>query len=172
MNARRGPMFAVFGLGALLLLIALVSAWTGAHRLTQRDDQASEAKAAAVAFVQAYGTFDAQSAASYTPRLASLTSGDLHQALIAARVDPTASAQQASMSVETTNASVTSLSREAATVSVLATQRRAQLEPVSGTRSEEVVEQQVACRLVRLGGRWLVVEFRLVSQAADSARPR
>ena len=60
--------------------------------------------------------------------------------------------------------SVSSLAAGAATATVWATVHRRWLDPASGRLAEAQVRQQVSCRLAREDGRWLVVEFRLLSE--------
>ncbi len=59
---------------------------------------------------------------------------------------------------------VTALSEDGATASVTAEQLRRGTDPASGRLTEERVLQRVACRLEKEGGRWLVAEFRLLSE--------
>ena len=64
----RGPMVALVGMAGLLLVLAIISGWRGASRLTSRSDDTKAVEQAATAFVEAYGTFDFRDPESYQER--------------------------------------------------------------------------------------------------------
>jgi len=160
----RGAMVAVVGLAGLLLVMALVSGWQGTTRLTSRGDDTAAVEEAAGGFVEAYGTFDFRDQESYRQRLLPVTTGPLREAINSSQVDPVAVGQQRTTTTRVVAVQVTSLSQDQATASVTAEQVSRSVDPASGGLVEEEVVQQVACRLVREGGQWLVAEFRLLSE--------
>jgi hypothetical protein len=160
----RGAMVALVGLAGLLLVLAVVSGWQGTSRLTDRSDETAAVEKAARSFVEAYGTFDFRDPGSYRERLLTLTTGSVREALAMSRVDPVALGQQRTMTTQVVAVEVTALSEGGATASVTAEQLRRGTDPASGQLTEERVLQRVACRLVREEGRWLVAEFRLLSE--------
>ncbi len=162
----RGAMLALAGLAGLLLVLAVVSGWQGTTRLTDRSDETAAVKEAARSFVEAYGTFDFRDPGSYRERLLTLTTGTVREAVAASEVDPVALGQQRTMTARVVAVEVTALSEDGATASVTAEQLRRSTEPTSGRLTEERVVQRVACRLAREGERWLVAEFRLLSEEA------
>ena len=85
-------------------------------------------------------------------------------AVAASQVDPVALGQQRTMTTRVLAVEVTALSEDGATASVTAEQLRRGTDPASGRLTEERVLQRVACRLDKEGGRWLVAEFRLLSE--------
>ncbi|MDO8611524.1 MAG: hypothetical protein Q7R32_01715 [Dehalococcoidia bacterium] len=160
----RGAMLALAGLAGLLLVMAMVSGWQGTSRLTGRGDDARGVEETAQAFVEAYGTFDFRDPNSYRERLLTLTTGTVRAAVAASQVDPVALGQQRTMTTRVVSVQVTALSDDEATTSVTAEQLRRGTDAASGRLTEERVLQRVACRLVREGDRWLVAEFRLLSE--------
>lgn len=160
----RGAMLALAGLAGLLLVMAVVSGWQGTSRLTGRGDDARAVEETAQAFVEAYGTFDFRDPGSYRERLLTLTTGTVRAAVAASQVDPVALGQQRTMTARVVAVEVTALSDDEATASVTAEQLRRGTDPASAGLTEERVLQRVACRLVREGDRWLVAEFRLLSE--------
>ncbi len=164
MTGGRGAMVALVGLAGLLLVMAVVSGWQGTTRLTDRGGDTKAVEEAARAFVEAYGTFDFRDPDGYRERLLSLTTGPVRAALRASQVDPTALGQQRTMTARVVAVQVSALSDDEATVSVTAEQLRRGVAPASRRLLEERVLQRVACRLVREDGRWLVAEFRLLSE--------
>ena len=164
MSAGRGPAYALLGLAGLLIAIAVSSGWSGATRLAGRGNDASAVEDAAAAFVTAYGTFDFRDAGGYTARLIELTTGELRDAIAGAAVDPNAVAQQRSTTARVESVSVTALSDTVATATVRSRHERTWRDASSGRAIREHVVQHVSCRLVREGGRWLVVELLLISE--------
>jgi hypothetical protein len=164
----RGAMVALVGLAGLLLVMAVVSGWQGTSRLTGRGDDTKAVEEAARAFVEAYGTFDFRDPHSYRQRLLALTTGPVREAVQASQVDPVALGQQRTMTSRAIAVQVSALSDDEATVSVTAEQLRRGVDPASGRLLAERVLQRVACRLVLGGGRWLVAEFRLLSEEPES----
>lgn len=160
----RGAMLALAGLAGLLLVMAVVSGWQGTSRLTGRGDDTKAIEEAARAFVEAYGTFDFRDPDGYRQRLLVLTTGPVREAVQASQVDPVALGQQRTMTARVVAVQVSALSEDEATVSVTAAQLRRGVDPASGRLLEERVLQRVACRLVLEGDRWLVAEFRLLSE--------
>ncbi|MEZ4503956.1 MAG: hypothetical protein R3C39_15135 [Dehalococcoidia bacterium] len=170
MIAGRGPAYALLGLAALLIAIAVSSGWSGASRLAEREDDRAAVEAAASAFVTAYGGFDFRDPDQYTTRLAALTSGELRDAIAGAAVDPAAVAQQRTTAALVESVSVTALSGVAATATVRSRQERTWLDPTSGRAVQEQVIQHVSCRLVRVGERWLVAELLLLGEEPADAQ--
>jgi len=164
MMGGRGAMVALAGLAGLLLVMAVVSGWQGTTRLTGRGDDTAAVETAARAFVEAYGTFYFRDPESYRQQLLTLTTGSLHDAVAASQVDPVAASQQRTIATRVVSDQVSALSDDQATVSVTAEQLRRSVDPTSGRLLEERVLQRVACRLALEGGRWLVAEFRLLSE--------
>ncbi len=160
----RGAMVALVGLAGLLLVMAVVSGWQGTARLTDRGGDSKAVEEAARAFVEAYGTFDFRDPGGYRDRLLALTTGFVREAVQASEVDSVALGQQRTMTARVVAVEVSALSEDEATVSVTAEQLRRGVDPASGRLLEERVLQRVACRLVLEGGRWLVAEFRLLSE--------
>jgi hypothetical protein len=157
-------MVAVAGLAGLLLVMALVSGWQGTTRLTSRGDDTAAVEERARGFVEAYGTFDFRDQESYRQRLLPLTTGPLGQAIASSQVDPVAVSQQRTITTRVVAVQVTALSQDQATASLTAEQVSRTVDETTGQLVEEEVVQQVACRLVREGGQWLVAEFRLLSE--------
>lgn len=170
MIAGRGAAYALLGLAALLIAIAVSSGWSGASRLAEREDDRDAVEAAAAAFVTAYSGFDFRDPDGYTARLVALTSGELRDAIAGAAVDPAAVAQQRTSSAVVESVSVTALSDTAATVTVRSRQERTWLDPASGRAVQEQVIQHVSCRLVRDGERWLVAELLLLGEEPAGAQ--
>ena len=173
MIAGRGAAYALLGLAALLMAIAVSSGWSGASRLAGRGDDRAAARAAAAAFVTAYGGFDYRDAEAYTTRLAEFSGGELRVALAGAAVDPVAVAQRRTSSAAVQSVAVTALSGAAATATVRSLQERTWRDPASGRAVQEQVTQHVSCRLVRADGRWLVAELLLLGETpvgAEGAR--
>ena len=160
----RGAMVALAGLAGLLLVLAIISGWQGTTRLTNRGGDSKAVEEAAQAFVQAYGTFDFRDPESYRQQLLALTTDSLHDAVASSQVDPAAASQQRTITTRVVSDQVSTLSDDQATVSVTAEQLRRSTDPSSGRLVEERVRQQVACRLLLQEGRWLVAEFRLLSE--------
>jgi hypothetical protein len=165
-------MFVVAGFAGLLLIMAVFSGWQGASRLTTRGNETEAVEESARAFVQAYGTFDFRDLESYRQRLLSLTSGTVRDGVAGSQVDPVAAGQQRTTTTSVTSVSVTAVSNDAAAASVTAVQLRRSVDPESGRLIEEQVLQRVACRLIREGDRWLVSEFRLLSEEPVSTTPQ
>ena len=157
-------MVALVGLAGLLLVMAIVSGWQGASRLTGRGDDTRAVEDAATAFVEAYGTFDFRDPESYQQRLLALTTGTVHEAVLAADVDPAALGQQRTMTARVVSVDVTALSDTEATVSVTSEQLRRAVDPQSGRLTDERVLQTADCRLVKEAGSWRVAEFHLRSE--------
>jgi len=157
-------MVVLVGLAGLLVVVAAMSGWQGTSRLTGRSDDTAAIEEAARAFVEAYGTFDFRDPDSYRQRLLALTTGSVREAVGASQVDPAAVGQQRTMTTRVIAVQVSALSDDEATLSVTAEQLRRGVDPASGRLLEERVLPRVACRLVLEGGRWLVVEFRLLSE--------
>lgn len=164
MMGGRGALLALVGLAGLLLVLAVLSGWQGTSRLTSRGDATSAVEQAAASFVESYGTFDFRDPSSYKQRLLTLTTDSVREAVAASQVDPAAMGQQRTITTRVTAVQVSALSESEAAASVAAQQLRRSVEAASGRLVEERVQQRVACRLVREGGRWLVAEFRLVSE--------
>lgn len=172
MTGQRGAMFVVAGFAGLLLIMAVFSGWQGANRLTTRGDQTKAVEDSAHAFVQAYGTFDFRDLESYRQRLLSLTSGSVRDAVAGSQVDPVAAGQKRTTATNVTSVSVSAIANDAAAASVTAVQLRRSVDLESGNLIEERVLQRVACRLIREGDRWLVSEFRLLSEEPVSPTPQ
>ena len=168
----RGAMLALAGLAGLLLVLAVVSGWQGTTRLTDRSDETAAVEDAARSFVEAYGTFDFRDPASYRQRLLTLTTGSVREAVAASQVDPVALGQQRTMTARVVSVEVSALSEDGATASVTAEQLRRGTDAASGGLTKERVEQRVACRLEKEGGRWLVAEFRLLSEEPQTSGSR
>ncbi|MGE3601555.1 MAG: hypothetical protein AB7N70_39120 [Dehalococcoidia bacterium] len=164
MTGGRGVMVILAGLAATLLVIAIVSGWQGANRLRGKGEDMSKVEEAARLFVEAYGTFDFREPAAYRERLLSLSTGDVHAAIAASQVDPTALGQQQTMATETVTVQVTAFSDTEATVSATTEQTRRAVGATTGQLREQRLRQHVTCRLLRIDGRWLVAEFRLRSE--------
>ena len=166
----RGAAYALLGLAALLIAIAVSSSWSGASRLVEREDDRASVEAAAAAFVTAYGRFDFRDPDGYLAHLAELTDGELRDAIAGAAVDPNALAQQRTNAAVVESVSVTALAHAAATATVRSRQERTWLDPASGRAVQEQVIQHVSCRLVREGERWLVAELLLLGEESAGAR--
>ncbi|MBN9492131.1 nuclear transport factor 2 family protein [bacterium] len=164
MTSARGVMVAVGGLAGLLLVISLFSGWQGASRLRGQGDDMSEVENAARSFVEAYGSFDFREPDAYRDRLLGLSTGVVHEAIATSQVDPTALGQQHTISTESVSVDVTAFSGDAATASATSEQTRRAIDPATGQLREQRLRQHIACRLIRVDGRWLVAEFRLTSQ--------
>ena len=164
MTGGRAAGYALLGCGGLLLVLAVLSGWSGAQRIGSREHDTRAVEAAAAAFVTAYGSFDHRDPDAYTTRLAALTAGALRDAVARAAVDPDAARLQRGIATEVESVSVTALSAAAATASVTAVQERRWRDPTLGTAQEQVIRQRVTCRLVQEDGRWLVVELRVQSE--------
>lgn len=164
MIGERGAMVALAGLAGLLLVLAIISGWQGTTRLTSRGDDTKAVEEAARAFVEAYGTFDFRDPESYRQQLIILTTDPVRDAVASSQVDPVALGQQRTITTRVVAVQVSALSNDEATVSVTAEQLRRSVDPSSGRLLEERVLQQVACRLALEDGRWLVAEFRLLSE--------
>lgn len=164
MTGGRAAGYALLGCGALLLVLAVLSGWSGAQRIGSREHEARAVEAAAAAFVTAYGSFDHRDPDAYTTRLVALTAGPLHDALTRAAVDPDAARVQRGIATDVESVSVTALSATAASALVTAVQSRRWGDPTLGTAQQQVVRQHVTCRLVQEDGRWLVVELRMQSE--------
>ena len=176
--AGRGPGYALLALAALLVAMAVTSAWSGASRLAGRGEDgaaraaadAAAVEAAASAFVSAYGGFDYRDPDGYTARLAALSGGELRAALAGAAVDPAATSGRRRSRASVQSVSVTALSGTAAESTVRSLQQRSWLDPASGRAAGEEVTQEVHLRLVREGGRWLVTEVLVISEEPAGAR--
>jgi hypothetical protein len=168
---RHSEIVVLGGLAALLLITAIASGWRTAGQLTRGRDAHRAAEAAAAAFVEAYGTFDFREEPAYRQRLLTLTAGPLYQAIAASQADPVAIGQQRVMQTQVLSTQLNALSVDAANVLVTAEQLRHLVSPLAAFLEERSL-QRVACRLVREDGRWLVVEFRLLSEepAAQAIR--
>lgn len=164
MSGGRGVMLILGGLAATLLVIAIVSGWQGANRLRGQGEGMGEVEEAAWLFVEAYGTFDFREPDAYRDRLLRLSTGDVHAAVAASQVDPTALGQQQTMTTGTVSIQVTAYSDTEATVSAITEQTRRAVDPATGQLREQRLRQHVTCRLVWVEGRWLVAEFRLRSE--------
>ena len=165
----RGAVVALVGLAGILLVIALVSGWQGASRLTSRSDDTKAVEGAATAFVEAYGTFDFRDPASYQRRLLPLTSGQVREAVLTSGVDPAALAQQQTMTAHVLAVVVTAQSDAGATASVTAEQTRRAVDPASGAFTDKRLVQRADCRLVKEAGNWVVAEFHLQSAEPQTA---
>jgi len=168
--AGRGAAYALLGLAALLIAIAVSSGWSGASRLAEREDDRAAVEAAAAAFVSAYGRFDFRDPDGYTARLVALTGGELRDAIAGAAIDSAALAQQRTTTALVESVSVTALSGAAATATVRSRQDRTWLDPTSGRAVREQVIQHVSCRLAREGERWLVAELLLLGEEQTDAQ--
>lgn len=164
MTGGRGVMVILGGLAATLLVIAIVSGWQGANRLRGQGEGMSEVEEAARLFVEAYGTFDFREPNAYRERLLNLSTGDVHAAVAASQVDPSALGQQQTMTTGTVSIQVTAYSDTEATVSATTEQTRRAVDAITGQLREQRLRQHVTCRLLRIDGRWLVAEFRLRSE--------
>lgn len=164
MTGGRAAGYALLGCSALLLVIAVLSGWSGAQRIGSREHETRAVEAAAAAFVTAYGSFDHHDPNAYATGLVPLTAGPLHDALAQASVDPDAARLQRGIATNVESVSVTALSATAATASVTAVQERRWSDPTLGTAQQQVIRQHVTCRLVQEDGRWLVVELRVQSE--------
>lgn len=164
MTGGRGVMLILGGLAATLLAIAMVSGWQGANRLQGQGEGMGEVEEAARLFVEAYGTFDFREPTAYRDRLLALSTGDVHAAVAASQVDPTALGQQQTMTTGTVSVQVTAYSDTEATVAATTEQTRRAVDATTGQLREQRLRQHVTCRLVRVEGRWLVAEFRLRSE--------
>jgi hypothetical protein len=164
--AGRASAYALLGLAALLTVVAVSSVCNGTSRLLAGEDARVRVEAAARGFVEAYGTFEAESAAHYHARLHRHTTGELHAALTSARLDPAAVAERRSIHTDIESVTVNALSRETAAVDVTALQTRRWIDRSSGEPVLESVRQRVAFALVEEDGRWLVREMRLVAEQA------
>jgi hypothetical protein len=160
----RGPMVALVGMAALLLVLALVSGWRGASRLTSRSDDTQAVEQAATAFVEAYGTFDFRDPQSYQERLLALTTGSVRSAVLLADIDPAAVGQQRTTSASVSSVEVTALSDDEATASVTSEQTRRIVDVASGALTDERVVQLADCLLLKEAGRWFVAEFHFRSE--------
>ena len=160
----RAAGYALLGCGGLLLVLAVLSVWSGAQRIGSREHDTRAVASAATAFVTAYGTFDHSDPDAYTAHLVALTAGALRDALARAAVSPDAARLQRVIATEVESVSVTALSAAAATASVTAVQERRWSDPALGTAQQQVIRQRVTCRLVQEDGRWLVVELRVQSE--------
>jgi hypothetical protein len=160
----RGAMVALVGMAGLLLVLAVVSGWRGASRLTSRSDDTQAVERAATAFVEAYGTFDFRDPESYQERLLGLTTGPVRSALLESDVDPAALGQQRTMTANVVSVEVTALSDDEATATVTSEQTRRVVDPASGALTDERVVQIADCLLVNEAGRWLVSEFHFRSE--------
>lgn len=168
MIAGRSVGYAMLGLAAALLAVAIAAGWSGARRLAHRGGDTSAVALAAADFVRAYGTFDHRAPETYTQQLAALTGGDLRRAVMASVVD--SSVPERSMSTRVEAVRVTAASDTHASATVTAVQHRSWFDAGSRRAREEQVKQRVVCELVREDGRWLVVALRLDSQERDETR--
>ncbi len=164
MTGGRAAGYALLGCGGLLLVLAVLSGWSGAQRIGNREHDTRAVEAAATAFVTAYGSFDHRDPNAYAARLAALTAGPLREAVTRAVVDPDAVRLQRGIATDVESVSVTALPGTAATASVTAVQERRWRDPALGTAQQQVIRQHVTCRLVQEDGRWLVVELRVQSE--------
>jgi len=162
---------ALLGGGALLLVLAVVSGWSGAQRIGARSDETRAVAAAAEAFVEAYGTFNHRDPGAYRDRLAAVTGGALREAVARAAIDPDAARLRRAITTHVESVSVTALSAADATATVTAVQTRRWSDPALGTTQQQVVRQRVTCRLVREDGRWLVVELHVQSEEPVRVQP-
>jgi hypothetical protein len=117
----------------------------------------------AKAFVESYGTTDFNDDAAYRVRLLSLSGGGLQQAIAASGPEPVALGQERLMHTRVVAVELIVLTSNNASVLVTAEQVREVLSPPAGIQQESVL-QKVACKLAREDGRWLVVEYRLLSE--------
>jgi len=172
----RGAGYALLALAGVLFIAAVVSGWSAATGFQGRGAAAHAVERAAVDFVVAYGTFDYRDTRGYTEQLVSLTTGRLRAALAAAAVDPAAARAERAVTTRIEAVSVSAIAEDEASVFVTAVQERrwVDADAVSPARRhlQETVRQRMTCRLVREGGRWLVVEVRLESMERVSATGR
>jgi hypothetical protein len=164
-------MVVLAGLAVALLALAGMSAWHGAARLIGRGTDRARAVAVARAFAEAYGTFDYRYPDAHRARLAELTVGSLHDAVVSAAPDPTAVAQQHRAAVRAVSAQLTALARSDATVVITAVRRLQGMDPATGRPLAIDVEQRLVCRLVRADGSWRVIEVRVVAEPPRVTRP-
>ena|GEM_PF-2637892 len=164
MTGGRAAGYALLGCGGLLLVLAVLSGWSGAQRIGNREHDTRAVASAASAFVAAYGTFDHRDPDAYTAHLVGVTGGVMREALADAAVDPDAARLQRVIATRVESVSVTALSATGATASVTAVQERWWSDPTLGTAHQQVIRQRVTCRLVPEDGRWLVVELRVQSE--------
>jgi hypothetical protein len=160
----RATGYALLAFAGLLLVLAVMSGWSGAQRIGSREDDTRAVESAAAAFVTAYGTFDHRDPDAYATRLIALTTGAMRDALAEAAVDPDAARLRRAITTRIESVSLTALSRADATALVTAVQERRWVDPVLGTALGEDIQQRVTCRLVQEDGRWLVVELRVQSE--------
>jgi len=166
----RAAGYALLGLAGLLLVLAVLSGWSGAQRIGSREHETRAVASVAAAFVTAYGSFDHRDPDAYAARLVALTAGAMRDALAHAAIDPDAARLRRAISTHVESVSVTALSRAAATASVTAVQERRWSDPVLGTAQQQAIRQRVTCRLVQEDGRWLVVELQVQSEEPVRAR--
>lgn len=172
MSGGRTAGYALLALAGVLLVLAIMSAWSGTQRFASREDNTRSVQDAAAAFVVAYGTFDHREPEAYTSRLVALTADPLRGALDEASVDPDAARVERAITTRIETVTVTALSDGEATVAVTAVQERRWADPVLGLVLQDSVRQRVSCRLLEEGGRWLVAELRLQSEEPARADAR
>jgi len=164
MTGSRGAAVLVVGFAGLLLALAGVSAWQGTSRLRDRGGDRGQVEAAARAFVKAYGSFDSRDPTGYREHLLALSTGSIRDALTVAEVDPVALARSRTVRTWVVSVEVTALAGGQATASLVTEQERTEVDPASGHPRAELVRQRVTCRLIRVDGRWLVAEVRLLGE--------
>ncbi len=155
--------YALLALAGLLLLVAGLSAWRGVARLAGHDRAEAAAESAALAFVEAAGTFATGQVEAYATSVMPVATTELQAALIGELNDPATLVQSRSAATSAERAVITSLDGSAAMVTVTAVQTRTWLDARSGRLTEEV-RQHTTCRLVRRDGQWLVAEHRVLSE--------
>jgi len=163
-SGRNGAMAVLGGLAGLLLVIAAVSGWQGAARLRGQGDDIHDVEEATRQFVEAYGTFDFRDPEAHRERLMTLSTGPVFAAVATSPIDAVAVGQQQTVTTEVLTVQVTALSGDEATASATADQTRRALDPATGQLRTLRTRQHVNCRLIRTAGRWLIAEFRLVSE--------
>ncbi len=168
MSGGRGSGLVLLGLSGLLLVVALRSAWSGSSRLADPGDRGRSAGEVARQFVLAAGDFDYREGTGYHSRLLGLTTGPLHEALRAARIDPEAIASERQMQAQVSSAVVTERGPSRAIVRVAARVERRWR--TGGVERSEHLRQEFECRLLRQGGLWLVSEIRLLGQVPLGTR--
>lgn len=164
MRPGRPAGYALLVLAVALLGVAVVSGLSGATGITVRSDEAAAAEEATTAFVLAFGTFDHAASEGYASGLAALATGTLRASLEQTGVADDAQRLQRSLRTRVETASISALDDGEATVTVTAVQERRWRDAVLDAPRSEAVRQRLACRLVEVGGRWLVAELRLLSE--------
>lgn len=163
MRRERLTVLALAATTALLLALAVGSAWQGAMGLAGRGRELTAIAEAAGAFVAAEGTALPDDSSSRA-RLADLTTGSLRAALAAAPEDPAARPWQRTAHTRVRSVRVTARSGAAAIALVVADQDRRGTDPVTGAVHAGRVRRQVVCRLVLEDAVWRVSAYRVTDE--------